>query len=364
MAEQNRASAVGFTVTCGSEIDAHHLVSFAVDLDLGQPDLCSVTIRNENHKYSAGDGKIELGAATEVKIGTNNAVVFKGEVVALEPIYTAEAENILVVRAFNRLHRLLRGTKSRTFLNQSDQDIVSKIAGEHGLSPKCGSDTKITHEHVYQHNQTDLEFLRVRAARIGYEVWVEDRDLYFDVPKKDADSGIKLRYGDAESSVQSGEIFLKRFAPRMSSAGVVEKVTVRGWNPLKKEEIVGEATPTSSKLGSKPAHSATSPAFGSILSFEVDHPIFSVEEAKAIAEAKLADAMMGYITGDGECRGTPEIKPGVVITITVNSDKQDDRFNGKYMVIGASHQYTHAKTGAQGGYVTSIRVNRDAEGPA
>lgn len=363
MAEQNKASAVGFKVTCKKEIDENHLVSWSVDQDLGQPDMCSVTVRNEHHEYTGGDDKISLGDPVEITAGESNTPVFKGEVVGLEPVYKANGENVVVVRSFNRLHRLLRGAKSRTFLNQSDQDIVSTVAGDHGLNPKVGSDTKITHEHVYQHNQTDLEFLRVRAARIGYEVWVEDKDLYFDAPKTDKDSGIKLRYGDAETSANAGEIFLKRFAPRMSSAAVVEKVTVRGWNPLKKEEIVGEATPKGSKLGSTGADAATKKAFGQIITFEVDHPIFSVEEAKAIAEAKLSEAMMGFITGDGECRGTPEIKPGVVVSVTVNPDDQDDRFNGKYMVVGASHRYSHAKFGDMGGLVTSVRVNRDAEQP-
>ena len=363
MAEQNKASAVGFEVIVKQKVDEKNLVSFAVDQDLGQPDMCSVTVRNEHHEYTGGGMKISLGDSVEIKAGEQNTAIFKGEVVGLEPVYQANGENVLVVRAFNRLHRLLRGAKSRTFLNRSDQDIVNTVAGDHGLNPNCGSDTKITHEHVYQHNQTDLEFLRVRAARIGYEVWVEDKELYFDAPRADRDSGIKLRYGDAETSARSGEVFLKRFAPRMSSAAVVEKVTVRGWNPLKKQEIVGEATPKGSKLGSTGADAATKKAFGQIITFEVDHPIFSVEEAKAIAEAKLAEAMMGYLTGDGECRGTPGIKPGVVVTITVNPDDASDRFNGKYMVVGASHRYSHAKFGDTGGLVTNLRVNRDAESP-
>jgi len=363
VAEQNKASAVGFEVTVKSKVDENNLVSFSVEQDFGQPDMCSVTIRNEHSEYTAGSDKVSLGDSVEIKIGDDKVTVFKGEVVGLEPIYKANGENVLVVRAFNKLHRLLRGAKSKTFLNQSDQDIVSAIAGEHGLSPQCGSDTKITHEHVYQHNQTDLEFLRVRAARIGYEVWVEDTTLHFDAPKTDVDSGIKLRYGDAQTSMDGGEVFLKRFAPRMSSANVVKKVTVRGWDPLKKEEIVGEAEAKKSKLGKTDA-SAASSAFGSTLTFEVDYPIFSVEEAKAIAESKLAEAMMSYITGDGECRGTPNIKTGIVVTVNVNPDDANDRFNGKYMVVGCTHRYSHSKVGDSGGYITSIRVTRDAEGPA
>lgn len=358
MAEQNIASAVGFKVTCGQEVDPNHLVSFVVDQDLGQPDMCAVTIRNEENRYST---QINLGDNVEVKVGDSDTTIFTGEVVGLEPVYKASGENTVTVRAFNRLHRLLRGRKSKTFLDQSDQDIATAIAGEHNLSPQAGSSPKITHKHVYQHNQTDLEFLRVRAARLGFDVWVEDKTLYFDQPKSDRDSGIKLRYGSAASSTESGEIFLKYFAPRMSSAGVVKSVTVRGWNPEKKEEIVGEAQAKASKLGKTSADSASS-VFGQTVTFEVDHPIASVEEAKAIAEARLREAMMSYMTGEGECRGTPDIKPGIVVTVTVNPDEQSDRFNGKYLVTGTSHRYANPSRGDQGGYVTGVRFCRDAEG--
>lgn len=361
MAQQNITSAVAFKVQVkGEEISDNYLVSWVVEQDLGQPDMCSITIRNEDHSFS---DKYSLGDPVEVLAGDNSLPVFKGEVVGLEPVYRADGQNVMIVRAFNRLHRLSRSRKSKTYVNQNDQQIVGAVAGEHGLSPQCGdAASAITHEHIYQHNQTDLEFLRIRAARLGYEVWVEDKTLYFDAPDPAKDSGIKLRYGDAGTSSQQGAVFLKRFAPRMSSARVLEEVTVRGWDPSKKQEIVGKATAKSSKLGKTAAHSATKKVFSNIKTFEVDHPIASVDEAKKIAEGKVGDATMSYMTGDGECRGTPEIKPGVVVTVTVNPDTASDRFNGKYMIIGATHKYTHAKVGDNGGYVTGFRVSRDAEG--
>ena len=124
---------------------------------------------------------------------------------------------------------------------------------------------------------------------------------------------------------------------------------------------MGKASAQSSKLGSKAAHSESG-VFGNITSFAVDHPIYSVDEAKKIAEAKVAEATMSYMTGEGECRGTPEIKPGVVITVTVNNDDSSDRFNGKYMVVGATHKYSSNQVGDAAGYITGIRVSRDAEG--
>jgi phage protein D len=361
VAQQNIASAVGIKVKCGgSDVDPKHLVSFNVDQDLGQPDMCAVTIRNEDNRYSSS---LKVADPVEISVGDGSGTkIFSGEVVGLEPVYKASGENTVTVRAFNRLHRLLRGRKSKTFLDRSDKQIVEAIAGEHQLDPKCGP-ASIVHKHVYQHNQTDLEFLRVRAARLGFDVWVEDKTLFFDQPKSDADSGVKLRYGEAEDSKSQGAVFLKYFTPRMSSTGVVNAVTVRGWNPEKKEEIVGEAKAEPSKLGRTGADKAAG-SLGNKATFEVDHPIFSKEEAETIAKAKLREAMMSFMTGEGECRGSPELKAGIVVTITVNPDQSDDRFNGKYLITGVTHRYSNPTRGDAGGYVTAFRVCRDAEGPA
>jgi uncharacterized protein len=340
----------------GTRIEDGKLQAFSIDQDLSQPDMCVLVLRNEGSEISH---EAKLGDAIEVKIGGESGKhIFQGEVVGIEPEYKAGGESKCVLRAFNRMHRLLRGRKSRTFLDQSDQDIVNTIAGDSGLSAECGSDTRITHEHVYQHNQTDLEFLRIRAARIGYEVWVEDRTLHFDKPKTDRDSGLELIFGEPNEGLT-----LTSFLPRLSSASVVEKVVVRGWNPEKKEEIVGEATGSGSRLGSKTGDAETKTAFGSIVTYEVDHPIFSVEEAKAIAEARLGELRMGYITGEALCKGNADFKPGVVIKITVNKDKSDDRFNGKYLIGGATHRFSHTQGGSgEGGYRSLLRVSRDAEG--
>jgi hypothetical protein len=76
----------------------------------------------------------------------------------------------------------------------SDQDVASAIASASaGLSAQCGSTPKITHEHVYQHNQDNLS----RSCGSGRRAWasrcgVEDGKLFFDAPKLDADSGLEF----------------------------------------------------------------------------------------------------------------------------------------------------------------------------
>jgi uncharacterized protein len=343
----------------GTEVDDADVISFVVERDLGQPDMAVITLRNDHHKHTkdrnpAQPVEIKAGGAEE---GAPKTVMFKGEIVGIEPSYKAQGDSRVVIRAFNKMHRMLRGKKSKTWQDQSDQDIVSSIVGAHGLSAQCGSDPKITHVHVYQHNQTDLEFIRVRAARLGFTVWCDDTKLYFDKPKTDQDSGIELKIEEA------AEHHLKAFHARVSAANVVNKVTVRGWDPKKKEEIVGEATAASSRLGSTNASSAAK-ELGTAVTFTVDHPIYSVAEAQAIAKSKLGEHMMSYLTGEAECRGHGAYKPGIVVKITVNADTPDDRFNGKYLVTGVTHKYTHGTGGnATGGFVSVLRVSRDAEKP-
>jgi len=76
----------------------------------------------------------------------------------------------------------------------SDSDIAQKIAGECGLSPDVES-TKEVHELVIQDNQTNMEFLRDRAQRIGYFVYVKDGMLHFRRTPQVAPSGEKKLCG-------------------------------------------------------------------------------------------------------------------------------------------------------------------------
>jgi phage protein D len=361
VANEQTSTGIKFKVLLGTtEVPDADFTSFVVEKDLNQPDMAVITLRNQDHRNSEWD----QGQDVEVKTSDSNTSIFKGTIVGVEPIYRGDGENRVVIRAYGPLHLLLRGKKSRTFQKQSDAKIVQTIAGEYGLSPKCGTKVNITHNHVYQHNQTDLEFLRTRAARLGYSVWVEGTTLHFDKPDTSASANIKFEM--AKEAIAGHH--LKSFAPRLSSSGIVKKVTVQGWDPEKKDKIIGEATAASSKLGSTDAAAALGSPFkkeAMTKTFVVDHPIFSPEEAKAIAEAKLAELMLSYITGEAEAFGNPEYKPGVVVQITINPDKKDDRFNGSYLVTGCTHRFTTGGgAGKADGYMTVLRVSRDAQKPA
>ncbi len=358
------AAAVDFDVKIkGQKVESKDVDAFTVEMDLGQPDFCAVTLRNMSHDFN---DKFKPGDPLELAIGGgtryadeggagNHVVVFKGEVVGFDSHYRQGGESKLTVRGFNKMHRMLRGKKSKTWQDKSDQDIVSEIVQKHGLTAKVGASPKITHKHVYQHNTDDLAFVRSRAARLGFDVWCEGTDFYFDAPKLDKDSGLEFKL-DKDPAKK-----LRAFNVRVSNAAVVKKVTVRAWDPEKKEEIVGEASAGGSKLGSKSGASTLSD-FGEVVTFTVDTPCFSKQEADAIAKSKLGELAIGYMSGDAEISGHNGIKPGIVVKLTVNLKTASDRFNGKYLVRGCTHHYSHSK-GEDGGYITTIRVGRDGEKP-
>jgi len=232
----------------------------------------------------------------------------------------------LVVRGYDVSHRLYRETRSRAFLNKKDSDLASEIAQAAGLQAQVDS-TSTVYDHVYQHNQTDLEFLMQRAWRIGYECFVSDGTLYFRKPPSD-DASLTLTWGQS----------LLSFQPRMSLAEQVDEVVVKGWDVDKVETIVGKAT--NGKLYPKVKEQKDGAdwagAFGTGRQVIVDQPVVSQAEADTLASARLDELSGAFIEAEGQAFRQPEIKAGQKLKI----EALGQRFSGTYLVTSARHIYT------------------------
>jgi hypothetical protein len=330
-----RASIGGSPLPEGSR---HQIV---VEQDVDQPDMASYTLTGRKGLEFAGG--VELGDDASVETGPDSPQgLFKGEVVSIEP-FVVSGESRVTIRAFNRLHRLTHERKTRDFLNVTDAEIVEVIAIEHSLVPAPSGDVHIRYDHVYQQNQTDLEFLRVRAARIGYEVLVDDTTLLF--RKREVASPLLLTKGR-----RPGDSRLQRFHARLSSSRTIQRVVVHGFDP-QGQEHVGEATAPTLLL--VPGDPPPDLVLGRTVELTVDEPIFSPEEARAIAKSKLEEATLSYVTGEAEAKGQPKIKAGILVEIA----GAGDRFDGQYSVAGVRHRYSH-RLGCGGGYKSRLKVRR------
>jgi phage protein D len=350
-----RAGSVNWKLSLGGgPVDAQDIVQFTVDKDLNQPDMAVAVLRNSDHKYVAqakiGDPfKIET---TEPGKDTLK-ILFVGEISGIEPVYKGGAESRVTVRAFCKLHKKLAGRRSKTFQDKTDQQILNEVLG--GVEDFQGPDEKPCYKHITQDNMSDLDFARLRASRMGCFIWSENGSIKVKKPKFE-DSGIEFYVYEN----QGRDHRMKSFAPRLTGAQIVRSLEVRGWDPEKKEAIVQRVQAAPSPLGNTEA-SAASGSKAADVTFTCDEPIFSSEEARMVAKAKLQDHNLGYMSAEAEAFGNPEYMPGTVIKISINSQAAD-KFDGKYFVTGTTHKYAHGTpTNPDGGYTTVFRLARNAE---
>jgi hypothetical protein len=351
----NPTSSPDVKISLGSmAVDDTDFLSYVAERDMFQADMAQIVVSNQGSKYS----KAKIGDPVEIKVGDQQTSVYKGEIVNVEPTFKGGEKTRVVIRAMNKLHRLLRIRKSVTFTDKTDQQILNQVVSDAGLSLEWKHEKSITYKHVYQHNQSAMEFLRMRAGRMGCHVWCVGTTVYCKQPELQAGPIAEFKLSESSTSGT-----LRSFTPRMSGAAIVKKMTVKGWNPETKELITGEANAEQSKLGGSNAQTGAGD-LGDQESYSVDTPVWSKEEADAIAKAKLQDISLGFMTGEAEITGDPDMDLGKIVNIMANSDPNaspdDDPFNGKYYIMGLTHRHSQSKS-TDGGFITILRLARDAQ---
>lgn len=315
------------------------------DVDVPSMFSCRFLVRrNQSIEESwADDDKLSIGAEVEIALGYNDelTVVMIGEITGLELELEGDTIPAVVVRGYDRRHRLLRGHKTRSFVKMKDSDIASKIASDQGLSAKA-TDTNVIHPYVLQHSLSDLEFLVQRADSIGYEVVVEDATLHFRPRRASTAQPIQLAM-DRD---------LLEFFPKMTARHQVGQVEVRGWDPLEKKAILGKAKAGQDALaGDDAGPKLSDKAFGDSVSSYVRHPVATQEEANDYAMKHLLEVGAVFITAEGMALGRSDIRAGSVLEI----QKVGKRFGGRYHVLSAMHMYS-----PKGGYRTKFGAKKEA----
>lgn len=326
-----------------------NLLSVAVHEDLNAASMFTIRLYNWDPvklEYTwSDDALFAPGNEVEVWMGYVDQLqkIMIGEVTSLEPLFQADEIPILIVRGMDHRHRLFRGRKTRSFTQTKDSAIAQQIAQQAGLRASV-TDSKVTLEYVLQHNQTDMEFLRHRASRIGYEVFVESKTLYFQPHRHDSKEALTLSLGKD----------VIEFYPRLTTVAQVGERVVRGWDPKQKKEILGKAAAgqESSTMGGRTSGpKATNSAFGKTSAALVVTPVFSKAEADQMALGQFNETALTYIEGDGLCLGRSDLHAGMVIAI----EEAGKTFSGLYYVTSVEHNITYSQ-----GYQTRFTVQRNA----
>lgn len=314
---------------------------------------CEATFTNWGTKDDRADflyfdrQTFDFGKELSVEFGPPGAQtqVFKGHITGLEAHFPKASEPLLTVLAEDRFQDLRMERRTRSFADVSDSDVFSQIASQHGLTPQVDVDGP-TYRVLTQVNQSDLAFLRERAAAVDAEVWVDDRTLHAQARTRRNAGTVALTYGEK----------LLEFSTLADLSHQRSTVRVSGWDVAGKsalDEEAGESVVSAELDGKRSGASVLSQALAERNERVTAAVPLSQTEAKALAEARYRARARRFVTGRGSADGTPTIRVGSTLDLA----GLGDLFNGKYYVRLARHTFDK-----ENGYRTSFEVERPGLG--
>lgn len=288
---------------------------------------------------------LDFGQPFAVELGApgNTSPVFAGRITGIEAHYPAQRAPELTVLAEDRFQDLRMERRTRSFEQISDADLFRRIASDHSLAAEIDVDGP-THRVVAQLNQSDLAFLRERAAAIDAELWVDHRTLYAQQRTRRSAGSVTLTYGQnlLECSVLA-DLAHQRTAVR-----------VCGWDVAAKQAIDEEATDNviSGELAGGRSGSAV---LGQALAERRERIVSAVplsqNEARSMAEARYRERARRFVRATGTVNGEVRLRVGA----TVKLQELGPLFEGNYYVTRARHLFD---------LTYGYRTEFDAERPA
>ena len=291
------------------------------------------------------DGSIfDFGRTLAVSIGPDHLArkVFEGVVSGFEADIREAEEPEVVIFAEDRLMQFRMTRRIRTYRDMSDADMAEEIAGLHGLEARVDADGP-AYDVVQQWNQSDLAFLRDRAARIQAELWFEDGALHFQTRER--------RPGTDLTLVQGNQIISLR--ARADLAHQRSEVRVSGFDAAQRSgvaEVAGEDVVSAEAAGGRNGVSVLRLALGERPTYRVRDVALNDGEAQAWARAEMLRRSRRFVMVTATTRGTPDLAVASRVTI----QGAGAAFDGPgYYVTRACHRYDLTN-----GYRTDFEAER------
>lgn len=293
------------------------------------------------------------GQKVDLRMGYQGALrpMLSGEITSLRPSFPSGGGSTLAVSGLNVLHRFRTQQESRTYINLTDSQIAAQIAARLKVTVETHASTdEPRFNYLIQDNQYDVIFLMERARRAGYDLVVEERPqgqssqtvIIYKPSTTVHHPTYRLSYGKS----------LVEFQPELTTANQVGKVTVRGWDAVRKEPIVYTATRDELKVkgvGERGGQAAIDKSIEQKAEIVATKPVESREEARKLAIEILQGIAKEMVKGTGSVPGLPDIRSGTVVEI----DGLGDRFSGRYFIVSTTHAI------GDSGYTTQFECRRE-----
>ena len=320
-----------------------NLMNFKISSSIKASSMAKLTFF-DNSAILQENTSIEIGKVIVISIITDSAKVevFQGDIIRIDYLFSSGEANQIKIICYDGLYRLSKIWHSRAFVKMKISDIATKMALEAKLTGNIIDATTINHDHIYQNNQSNLDFLRMYAKRLGYEVGMEAGGLLFKKAryKTKTSSSIELTWGDNLIDLQV----------KLDASDVLAEVVVSSWDPDTKENIQSSVKAGSEDKVASPNTMAATTVKSKLKSeaklYRLDYPSLTVAQAKKIATTHLTNSSMSYLQAEGMCTGDPDFKLGTTLKINGVGTK----ISGEYYISSFDHIYN------KNGYKTFFEV--------
>lgn len=289
--------------------------------------------------YGATSGSpLKLGA--RIKLYAGEALgpqeIFDGLITALEGEAGTDGPPTFTILAEDPLWKARRARKSRTFEDMSPADLVSRIAGDHGLTPKARDGLDQPVRTWAQMNESDLAFLRRVLEPLDADLQVVGGDLQAGPVGREARVQVELRLG--------GTLVRARITADLADQAT--KVVVPSFDPATGETVSGDATagdygPGHGKRGAQLLQQAV----GEVAERIGTRQPMTQGEADKLARAAFSRRARRFVRVDATAQGDARIRVGAWAAVS----GLNPMFANTYVVTEAVHRFDAAT-----GYLTDF----------
>ena len=304
------------------------LLDLSVDQTIDHADHLSLRLANWDPDTGdllwIDDDQFAPGTGLTVKLGygPSLAPAFDGEIVELGLELRGGEPPVMTIEAYNRLHRLGRGRPAPATPpepNSTYGDLVARIAKRYGLTPAVsGSAADEQNDAVNQQSESDLQFIGALAAEIGYEFFVDGKQLVFRKQVVATTPAVTLTASDlldlsvhADAAGQIGAIEGSAFDQESSEA-----MSYKASNPDSFDKAYGNVE----------------------ISIAQPVAVDDQEQLQARIDAELLRIRKGYLSATATCFGRTDIEVGMIIAINGIAR----RFDGNYSVTAVTHSFSQS----------------------
>jgi uncharacterized protein len=292
---------------------------------------------------------VDFGRTIEIVVGEGErrGEIFSGAITGLEEQYPQGRVPQLVVLAEDRLQDLRMTRRTRTFEDVTDEDVIGRVAADHGLHTEIDVDP-VQYRVIAQVNESDLAFVRARARTVDAEVWLAAGVLYVQARAWRDAGAVTLTYGADLRDLS----VLADLSHQRTGIGVT------GWDVGAKQALLHDAAEPAiqAELAGATGGAATlARAFGPRADRFVHAVPLSSDEARAVAEARFRLVARRFLTGSGTAEGDARIAVGSHVDLVGVSPA----VAGRYYVTQTRHAYNESD-----GFRTTFHIERPGLGGA